>query len=85
MPVKEDRAKIIVNDIAQFDEEEASRILNKILSNFSKRHRNISKIFENSFNSLKEILGNINKKKPLSLNPLLKPLIKAIYKKVRKE
>jgi len=71
MPVKEDRAKIIVNDIAQFDEEEASRILNKILSNFSKRHRNISKIFENSFNSLKEILGNINNKKPLSLKKKL--------------
>jgi len=71
MPVKEDRAKIIVNDIAQFDEEEASRILNKILSNFSKRHRNISKIFENSFSSLKEILGNINEKKPLSLKKKL--------------
>ena len=71
MPVKEDRAKIIVNDIAQFDEEEASRILNKILSNFSKRHRNISKIFENSFSSLKEILGNINNKKPLSLKKKL--------------
>ncbi len=71
LPVKEDRAKIIVNDIAQFDEAEASRILNKILSNFSKRHRNISKIFENSFNSLKEILGNINNKKPLSLKKKL--------------
>jgi len=71
LPVKEDRAKIIVNEIAQLGEEEASRILNKILSNFSKRHRNISKIFEGSFNSLKEILGNINNKKSLSLKKKL--------------
>ncbi|MCK4835502.1 MAG: glycoside hydrolase family 130 protein [Candidatus Aminicenantes bacterium] len=72
MPVKEDRAQTIVNKILQLSEEEVSRILNQILSNFSKRHRNISKIFENSFNSLKEILANINNnKKQLSLKKKL--------------
>jgi len=68
MPIKEDRAKVIVTNILQLSEEEVSRMLDRVLSDFSKRHRNISKIFENSFNSLKEILGNINNnKKPLSL------------------
>lgn len=72
MPVKKDRANAIVNIIVQLSEEEANRKLNQILSNFSKRHRNISKIFENSFNSLKNILGNINnKKRPLSLKKKL--------------
>jgi predicted GH43/DUF377 family glycosyl hydrolase len=65
MPVKEDRAKIIADKIVELSEEEVNRILNQILGNFSKRHRNISKIFENSFNSLTEILGNINNKKKL--------------------
>lgn len=72
MPIKEDRAKVIVTNIFRLSEEEVSRMLNRVLSDFSKRHRNISKIFENSFNSLKEILGNINNnKKPLSLKKKL--------------
>ncbi|MBC8358333.1 MAG: glycoside hydrolase family 130 protein [Candidatus Aminicenantes bacterium] len=72
MPIKEDRAKIIVINILRLSEEEVSRMLDRVLSDFSKRHRNISKIFENSFNSLKNILGNINNnKKPLSLKKKL--------------
>ncbi len=71
MPLKEDRAKVIVTNILRLSEEEVSRMLNRVLSDFSRRHRNISKIFENSFNSLKEILGNINNKKPLSLKKKL--------------
>ncbi|MBN1271116.1 MAG: glycoside hydrolase family 130 protein [Candidatus Aminicenantes bacterium] len=72
MPIKEDRARVIITSILKRSEEEVSHILNQILSNFSKRHRNISKIFENSFNSLQEILGNINNdNKPLSLKKKL--------------
>lgn len=72
MPIKEDRAKVIVTNILRLSEEEVSRMLDRVLNDFSKRHRNISKIFENSFNSLKEILGNINNnKKPLSLKKKL--------------
>lgn len=72
MPVRNDRASIIVNKIVELPEEEVNKVLNQILSNFSKRHRNITKIFENSFNSLQDILGNINNsKKSLSLKKKL--------------
>ena len=72
MPIKEDRAKVMVTNILRLSEEEVSRMLARVLNDFSKRHRNISKIFENNFNSLKEILGNINNnKKPLSLKKKL--------------
>lgn len=72
MPVKKDRAKIIADKIVDLPEEEVNKNLNQILANFSKRHRNITKIFENSFNELTDILGNINNhKKPLSLKKKL--------------
>jgi predicted GH43/DUF377 family glycosyl hydrolase len=72
MPVKKDRAKVIVNKIIEMPEAEVNQTLNRILSLFSKRHRNISKIFENSFNSLSENLGDINnKKKTLTLKQKL--------------
>lgn len=72
MPVRKDRAKIITDTIVGLPESEVNKNLSQILGNFSKRHRNITKIFENSFNTLNEILGNINhQKQPLSLKKKL--------------
>ena len=63
MPVREDRAQSIIKNIMDLSENEANHILNQVLRNFSARHRNISKLFEKSYNKIKEIVGKVNEKK----------------------
>lgn len=72
MPVKKDRAEIIAKKIIELPEKEVNQILNHILAGFSKRHRNITKIFEKSYNELAEVLDNLyNRNTPLSLKKKL--------------
>jgi len=51
------RAKIIINRILAFSDQEADVALNGVLADFSSRHRNISKIFEKNFNTVQDILA----------------------------
>ena len=72
MPGKTDRAKSIIKKVLALSEKNANQILTQILNNFSRRHRNISKIFENSYNEIKELVGEINgNDKPVSLKKKL--------------
>jgi len=53
------RARIIINRILAFSEQEVSRALNEVLADFSNRHRNITKIFEKNFDTVRDILASV--------------------------
>ncbi|MDX2441728.1 MAG: glycoside hydrolase family 130 protein [Desulfobacterales bacterium] len=57
MPGAEDRANTIIKRILDLSKQEVDLTLNQVLKDFSKRHRNISKIFENHYDNLCHVLG----------------------------
>jgi|GEM_PF-7979 len=60
LPSGSDRAFFIIEKVLELNDENVNLTLNHILSNFSKRHRNISKIFENNFNRVKQVVDELN-------------------------
>ena len=64
-----DRTKTIIRRILDFSDEEVTLALNTVLADFSSRHRNITKIFEKNFDTVKDILASDPDMfpKPLSL------------------
>jgi predicted GH43/DUF377 family glycosyl hydrolase len=56
MPGQEDRALAIIQRIATLPEDYCRQLFNDVLRSFSKRHRNISKIFNNNFKSVKHVV-----------------------------
>jgi len=52
------RAKIITNRILAFSDQEVDIALNEVLMDFSNRHRNLTKIFEKNFDTVKDILAS---------------------------
>ena len=59
MPGKEDRAESIIQRILSLPNETVQRLFNEVLRSFSKRHRNISRIFENNFKHVEHILEHM--------------------------
>jgi predicted GH43/DUF377 family glycosyl hydrolase len=55
-----DRAKYIIQKVKGMSDDDVNLTLNQILRDFSKRHRNITKIFENHFNNVKSIVKKVN-------------------------
>lgn len=68
-----DRTKTIIRRILDFSDKEVTLALNTVLADFSSRHRNITKIFEKNFNTVKDTLASDSDifPKPLSLNKKL--------------
>jgi predicted GH43/DUF377 family glycosyl hydrolase len=68
-----DRTKTIIRRILDFSDKEVTLALNTVLADFSSRHRNITKIFEKNFNTIKDTLTSDSDifPKPLSLNKKL--------------
>jgi len=60
MPGKPDRAKSIIQKVINMSDDDAHLLLSQILRNFSGRHRNITKIFENNLTNVNNILKKIN-------------------------
>jgi predicted GH43/DUF377 family glycosyl hydrolase len=56
MPGREDRAEAIIRRILSLSDNTCRQLFNDVLRNFSKRHRNISKIFENNFKNVQHLL-----------------------------
>jgi len=52
------RAKIIINRILAFSDQEVDLALNEVLADYSIRHRNITKIFEKHFDTVRDILAS---------------------------
>jgi predicted GH43/DUF377 family glycosyl hydrolase len=60
MPGQEDRAESIIQRILSLTDSRIHLQLNEVLRNFSKRHRNISKIFENNYNLVEQIVKRVS-------------------------
>ncbi len=55
-----ERSKDIIRKVLNLSEVQSKEALTQVLRRYSKRHRNISKIFENNFNSLSHIFNEMN-------------------------
>ncbi|HUZ17392.1 MAG TPA: glycoside hydrolase family 130 protein [Spirochaetia bacterium] len=53
VPGDGDRIASIVNRVLRLEEESARLLLNQVLREFSKRHRNITKVFEDNFDNIR--------------------------------
>ncbi len=60
MPGDEERARQIIKKILDMSDEEQRMILNQTLRDFSRRHRNITRIFESNFNNVRHVLNETN-------------------------
>jgi predicted GH43/DUF377 family glycosyl hydrolase len=59
MPGQEDRAQAIIQRIVALPEDSCRQLFNDVLRSFSKRHRNISKIFDNNFKNVEYLVKRI--------------------------
>lgn len=60
MYTNDKRSKRIIESILKMSEEEINNTLNQVLRRYSKRHRNISKIFEYHFNKLVNLFQELS-------------------------
>ena len=58
-PSSDERVEMIIKNILNLSEEETYLVLDQILKNFSKRHRNISKILKENYTEVKEIVKRL--------------------------
>ncbi len=73
-----DRECALLKKILSFPEEEVELVFNQVLGNFSRRHRNITKIFENHFDKIKYLFEKLGVD-PNSLSPKRKLLIGSYF------
>ncbi|MFO7574398.1 MAG: glycoside hydrolase family 130 protein [Bacteroidales bacterium] len=59
----DERSKDIIRNVLEMSDSEARSALNQVLRGYSKRHRNISKIFETHFNKLDHLYSEMEIKK----------------------
>ncbi|MBW2636981.1 MAG: glycoside hydrolase family 130 protein [Deltaproteobacteria bacterium] len=74
-----DRTKTIIRRILDFSGKGVTRALNTVLADFSTRHRNITKIFEKNFNTVKDALASDTDVFPHKLSRERKLLIGAYF------
>ncbi|MFH1941233.1 MAG: response regulator [bacterium] len=72
IPGDEDRAQRIIQKVLEMSDGECRSVFNQILRDFSPRHRNITRIFENSFNNVKHVFNGLN------INPDALPIDKKL-------
>jgi len=60
MPGGDGRAESIIPKVLSMSEQETRFTLNQVLTNFSQRHRNISKVYSLHFENVKPILTRLN-------------------------
>jgi len=60
IPGKPDRVKSIIARVIKLPEKEARQVLDRVLRNFSKRHRNITRIFETNYLRVKNTLSELS-------------------------
>ncbi len=54
-----DRERALLQKVLSFPEEEVELVFNQVLGNFSRRHRNITKIFEKHFDNIKYLFEKL--------------------------
>ena len=76
----DERSKDIIQKVFDMSENEAKIALSQVLRGYSKRHRSISKIFENHFNKLSPVLKEMNIN-PVDVGEYMKVLIGSFFTK----
>lgn len=76
----DERSKDIIRKVFDMPEEEAKIALSQVLRGYSKRHRSISKIFENHYNRLSHVLKEM-KINPDDVGEYMKVLIGSYFTK----
>lgn len=59
VPGDQERAQILIKKILALPENEVELVFNQVLRNFSRRHRNVTKIFEKHFNNIRHLLDTL--------------------------
>ena len=59
-PGDDDRARNIILKVLDMSEQERQTVFNQTLRNFSRRHRNITRIFEKNFNNIKHAFRELD-------------------------
>ena len=54
MPGNQERSRSLIYKVLHMSSEDRQKVFNQILRNFSNRHRNITRVFENNFENVKE-------------------------------
>ncbi len=78
MPGGKERAEKIIKKVLALSEDETRFTLNQVLTNFSQRHRNISRVFQNHYNQVEDIINTINVNRE-SLSEATKLLVGAYF------
>lgn len=73
------RAKIIIKRILGFSDRNVDLALNEVLADFSRRHRNITKVFEKNFDAVRDILASHTDVFPRRLSRKKKLLIGSYF------
>jgi predicted GH43/DUF377 family glycosyl hydrolase/ActR/RegA family two-component response regulator len=73
-----DRECVMLQKVLSFTEEEVELVFNQVLGNFSRRHRNITKIFEKHFDKIKYLFKKLGVD-PNSLSPKRKLLVGSYF------
>ena len=74
----DERSKNIIRTVLAMSEEETKTTLNQVLRGYSKRHRNISRVFETHFNKLAPLFDELEIK-PGEIGQLKKALIGSYF------
>jgi len=59
MPGQPDRARTVIHKVLSLSDNDVKLTLSQVLRDFSKRHRNISRIFNNHFQDVKQIISDL--------------------------
>lgn len=59
VPGGDERARSIIQKILALSDKEINAILSQVLRSFSKRHRNITRVFEKSFDNIKDVISRL--------------------------
>ena len=76
--ISDERSKYVISNVLAMSESEVDITLSQVLRGFSRRHRNISMIFETHFNKLYNLLGELGIK-PGNVNQSYKLLIGSYF------
>jgi len=60
LPGNDDRARVIIKMVLGLSDQERTQLFNQVLRDFSSRHRNITKIFDQNFERVKHLLAELN-------------------------
>lgn len=59
-PGDDQRARVLIKRVLELPEEDVNKMFNQVLQNFSRRHRNITRIFEMHFDNIRPLFDELD-------------------------